>query len=289
MKVLFCMEKLNKSEYLILPGVQELLNEIENNGNGWEYVWSYEAGSTNQTSELLVITDSRETAQQLYNRQICCIGYQDIEDTEFFQGASAVFYSFEDIDADYLEMVHHHFYRIPVVIAETERLVIRESCMEDFDELYRIARETGNDRYMETMSADYELEKEKFQAYIAAVYDYFGFGLWTILERNTGEIIGRCGVSMTSDSSGDEKRKELGYVIRSEKRRKGYATEACSAILQYMLRIEEHQDIYARIKRENLSSRKTAEKLGFVLHEIIDDVCIYLCETQIASKKPGSQ
>lgn len=285
MNILFWMEKVDKVKFQKLPGVKELLEELKDAKIPWEYQQNW----MSNTETSLIITDKKDIASNLQDRHICCIGYQNIEDTEFFQGASAVCYSFEDIDVDYLEMVHHHFYGIPVVIAETERLVIRESCMKDFDELYRISREAGNDRYMETMSADYKVEKEKFQAYISTVYNYFGFGLWTILEKDTREIVGRCGISMASDNSGSESRKELGYVVSLKKRRKGYASEACRAILQYMLRSEEEQKIYARIKRENLPSRKVAEKLGFVLDQIIDDVCIYLYDMQMENKKPGSQ
>lgn len=278
MEVLFCMENLNKMEFLTLSGVQELLKDIENSGNSWEYDRNIgKQGLLSETKgvHFLVITDSREAAQELYNRRICCIGYQDKEDTEFFSGASAVCYSFEDIDMGYLEIIHHHFYGIPVVIAETERLIIRESCKEDFEELHRISREAGNDQYMETMSEDYELEKEKFGAYISTVYNCFEFGLWTVIEKTNKEIIGRCGISVVADEISPEGRNELGYIIKQSYRKNGYGKEACEAILKYGIQCLHISMLYAKIHKDNTASKKLAEKLGFEFLEESDRVQIY--------------
>lgn len=272
MKILFCMEKLDKMEFLALSGVARLLRELEYGGTPWEYRQNFTGGN----EAILVITDSMDIAQKLRDNHICCIGYQDREDTEFFQGASAVIFSFEDVDVSYLKMIHHHFYGIPIVIAETEQLVIRESCIEDFDELYRISREAGNDRYMETMSADCELEKEKFQAYISKVYDYFGFGLWTLIEKASARIIGRCGISAVTDEILPEGRSELGYIIGQAYRGKGYGREACRAILEYMVNNWDVNSIYAKIHQDNIPSRKLAEGLGFELLEEKDNIRLYV-------------
>lgn len=260
----------------MFPGVEKLLQEISESGNCWEYSQMEKSAEFFGAGEwILVITDSMDFAQKLRDKHICCIGYQDREASEFFPGASAVIFSFEDVDVSYLEMIHHHFYGIPIVIAETERLVIRESCIEDFDELYQISREAGNDRYMKNMSADYELEKEKFQAYISTVYDYFGFGLWTVIEKVSARIIGRCGISAATDESSPDGSWELGYIIGQDYRKKGYGGEACEAILEYMAKNWDVNSIYAKIHKDNVPSRKLAEKLGFKLQREAEELLLY--------------
>lgn len=129
--------------------------------------------------------------------------------------------------------------------------------------MYRISRENDSLCYTEAMSENYEEEKEKFLAYIGCAYNYFGYGLWTILERKTGVIVGRCGLNPVTDELSPQGRIELGYLIGKEYRRRGYAWEACSKILEYGFEILDCTVLYALIHKDNVPSQALAQKLGF--------------------------
>ena len=297
MYLFFCL-KINRKEFKKLPGAALLLQKMEDEGISWEYQEALEKREDLSAENIsvedylegkekdgILVTDDRQLAEKWEKRGVCCIGYQEQEDTAFFNGAMAVISSFEEISPAFFLQAFHHFHGIPLVITETEQLVIRESCMDDFEKLYQISREEGNDRYTETMTGDYEQEREKFHAYITHAYAYYGFGLWTVLEKKTGVILGRCGLSVVSDEYSPEGRLELGYLIGCAYRRKGYALEACRGILKYIGDIwtyaggiveendgmSEDAPIYAVIHRENLPSVKLAERLGFQLYGQLDE------------------
>lgn len=274
MHILFLMESRKEGEFQKLSGVKELLEELKENSWSWEYYCFTEAvdlaeqkGKEEEKKKTdLIITDSSAAAEQIGGKEICCLGYQSAESSGFFQGADGVFFSFADLDCEYLERFIHHFYGVPHVIAETERLLIRESMMEDFEELYQISQETGNSDYTETMPGDYEFEKEKFRAYIANEYRYFDIGLWTVLEKQSRQVIGRFGLFPMEEQGNlafETEGIELGYLLDKKAQKKGYAQEACRAILFYAFQVLGYQEIYAVIHKKNRPSRRLAERLGF--------------------------
>ena len=59
-------------------------------------------------------------------------------------------------------------------------------------------------------------------------YQIFGFGLWAVCLKDTGERIGDCGLTM--QNIGGVIKPEIGYHIRKDMQRKGYAGEAAAAV-----------------------------------------------------------
>ena len=273
MEILFCFRK-KREEFQAMPGAVSMIERLDQAEAAWFYMEKPVRAEGNCVVSALragsvLVTDEIPLAEAAKAQGICCIGFQKPDDTSFFGGAEAVVTSLEDLSPEFFLQIHHHFYQLPLVIGETEHLIVRESTREDFKELYRITREEGNDRYTETMQADYHQEQEKFCSYISHVYSYYGFGLWTVLEKNTEKIVGRCGFSVTDDGKTAEPQIELGYLIGREFQGKGYAQEACRAALEYLYRIMEPEAVYAVIHRENQASLRVAEKLGF---QILDQI-----------------
>jgi RimJ/RimL family protein N-acetyltransferase len=60
---------------------------------------------------------------------------------------------------------------------------------------------------------------------------------------------------------------EIGYHIFPEYRRKGYASEASRAVIEYAREEFGIIRFIARIGKENIVSKKVAESLGFVRTE----------------------
>ncbi|MBK9192132.1 MAG: GNAT family N-acetyltransferase [Crocinitomicaceae bacterium] len=88
------------------------------------------------------------------------------------------------------------------------------------------------------------------------------FVLFLLLEKNTGIIIGRCGLHNWST---EHKRAEIGYHLEEDKfKQKGFMTEAVEAILNYGFEKMELHRIEALVGTENIPSLKIMEHFGFI-------------------------
>lgn len=215
----------------------------------------------------VVITEDPETGLHACRLGRYVIGLQREENPSYFSGADLVFSRIEDADAGTIVTAFRRKQGIPAAVAETKRLIIRESAASDFERLYHISQKISRTDHVRFSSngpvGSLDLEKERFLAYIGASYDFFGFGLWTVQLKESGRIIGRCGLSPRADRYSPEGRIELGYLIDPDERRKGYGLEACRAIVRLAFGPLEIPDLYAEIDRSNIPSQKLAEKLGF--------------------------
>jgi len=172
-----------------------------------------------------------------------------------------IFEDFETLDYRYIEVVYKRFYGIPLDILETDRLRIREITTDDIDRLYEIYAEPSITRYTEGLYPEREKELEFVQSYIDNMYAFYGYGMWGVCEKESGRLIGRAGLSNREFYG--KVFLELGYIIEKNCQQKGYATEACSAIIEYA-RTELLADAaICLISPENIISKRVAIKLGF--------------------------
>jgi RimJ/RimL family protein N-acetyltransferase len=95
----------------------------------------------------------------------------------------------------------------------------------------------------------------------------FGYGLFTVILKATGEIIGDCGLEHLTD---DLTEAELGYDLRSDQWNRGLATEAASAVRDYALVTCGLRRVVSLIRVGNQASRRVAEKVGMTLETTID-------------------
>ena len=102
------------------------------------------------------------------------------------------------------------------MIIETERLFLREMNQDDYDALYDVLTDSDIMQHY-----PYTFDAQRVRDWInrnIERYRIFGFGLWAVCLKDTGEMIGDCGLTM-QDIGGVIKR-ELGYHIRKDMRRK---------------------------------------------------------------------
>lgn len=210
----------------------------------------------------LYITDCNHTAVELRERNLPMLGWLH-EDGDSLSGAEYVMECPEELDTDYLDRVYRRYRDIPWDILETERCIIRETTVEDVDSFFEIYRHSEITRYTEGLHTDKEQEKAYIQTYIDKVYRYFEFGTWTVIWKETGEIIGRAGLSVREGYE----LPDLGFVIGVPWQGKGIAYEICSAILQYGKEELGLEQVQALVMPENEVSLKLCGKLGFVEQE----------------------
>lgn len=231
----------------------------------------YEAGSPYEECKekgILYITDSEKVLRELqcHNRYTAALLHENNKEEDFF----GVPYAITDIGEQTFASLEKAYLRLsnqPWTIMETARCIIREMTVDDVDSFYKIYEEPAITRYMENLYEDREEEREYTKEYIEKIYGFYGYGLWTIVDKGSNEIMGRAGLSWREGFSVPE----LGFVIALPYQRRGYAYEVCSAIVAYGREELGFGQIQALIRKENTASVSLCSKLGFVYRDTVED------------------
>lgn len=208
----------------------------------------------------VMITEDAEAAAYYAARQIPYIVWLNEKNRkQSFPDGSYCVENLSDIDAQYLDRVYRRFHDIPWDITETPRLRIREIAVEDVPQLYALYEDESITRFMEPLFAEPEQEVIYTKEYIKNVYGFYGFGMWVLESKESGKIIGRAGLEYKEGFEG----LELGFMLGVAFQHKGYAYEACSAVLSYGIK-ELGQRIYCSyVDENNKASIHLCERLGF--------------------------
>jgi RimJ/RimL family protein N-acetyltransferase len=113
----------------------------------------------------------------------------------------------------------------------------------------------GADVPTEQQVIDSTAEKERH-------WSRYGFGMWLVRDRATGEMVGRGGLQWTYVASMHEV--EAGWAIVPERWGEGLATEIAHAEVGVAFGPLELHEIVAFALPENTASRRVMEKTGFV-------------------------
>ena len=159
--------------------------------------------------------------------------------------------------ANFMEIRKLMFINMKMIL-ETERLFLREMSMDDFDALYKVLADKEIMQHY-----PYTFDEERVRSWIERNMNRYkdnGFGLWAVCLKETGEMIGDCGLTLQNIEG--EMLPEIGYHIRRDMQRKGYAKEAASAVRDWAFANTEYPAIYSYCKYTNEGSFKTAESIG---------------------------
>ncbi len=155
-----------------------------------------------------------------------------------------------------------------MIVAETDRLILRHLRPDDVEDLFRIYSDSETMWFMGSGSTTLEIERGNVANHITTYYEARGFGLWGTVLRSNGKLIGRCGI-LQQDIDG-RKDAELAYLIDPGQWGNGYATEAARAIVSLAADRFRFERMIAVIHPENAASIKVAEKCGFQFQTVID-------------------
>ena len=149
------------------------------------------------------------------------------------------------------------------MILETERLLLREMTQDDLPALQGILQDE------ETMYAyNGAFDEAETQAWLdrqLSRYAQYGFGLWAVVLKESGGMIGQCGLTM-QPWRGDEVL-EVGYLFNRAFWHHGYATEAARGCMEYAFNRLGAKEICSIIRETNHPSRRVAERNGMVLRD----------------------
>lgn len=160
-------------------------------------------------------------------------------------------------------------------VLETARLQLRELTLDDAEALEAVFGDPIVMQYYPSV-----LDRKGVDAWIEknlGRYQRDGYGLWAVLLKETGELIGDCGCILQEVEGRNEI--EVGYQMRRDCWGRGYATEAARACMDYAFTRLGAARIVSMIRPPNLASRRVAEKNGLVCEKIVFwrgyDSCIY--------------
>ena len=137
---------------------------------------------------------------------------------------------------------------------ETERLILRQLTMNDFEALHEILSDPETMRHYPA-----PFNKEKTKNWIhwnLDNYRRYGFGLWAVVLKRTGQFIGDCGLTLQNIDG--ETLPEIGYHIHKSYRQRGYGSEAAGAVRDWAFENTAYDALYSYMKYTNIASYSTA-------------------------------
>ncbi len=141
-------------------------------------------------------------------------------------------------------------------LIETSRFYLREKQLSDAKDMYLLNAEPEVLKY----TGDFAFKNEAEALAFIKGYDHFqkhGFGRWVIVDKNSNEYLGWCGLKRHANGMVD-----LGYRIKKEHWGKGIATEAATACLDYGFNSLTLETIVGRSAKANIASIRILEKIG---------------------------
>lgn len=209
---------------------------------------------------LLVVDSDRLLAEEKAENHPSVAYRHAGNESQKFEGAEWILEEPQYVDRDSYEKIWQRLTGNPWIIAETEHLRLREMTEKDLDALYALYDDPAVKRFLPPLSLDRNRERSILRAYIREVYGLYGYGMWAVCDRATGELIGRVGFE---PYQGNNRAVELGYLIRGDRRGRGLAVEAARAAIRFADENLDFPAIAIRTDAENAASIHVALSLGF--------------------------
>lgn len=145
---------------------------------------------------------------------------------------------------------------------KTERIIIRPVEIGDRESIFTYRADPETSKYLSLtpqIVEDVEEFIKKSSNEIDVPGTWFQF---VIIEKITKQLIGDIGIHFLETDS-ENKQVEIGYTLDRRFRGNGYASEALSVIIDYLINSLNKHRIIASIDPANLDSIKLVERLGF--------------------------
>ena len=150
-------------------------------------------------------------------------------------------------------------------ILETDRAILREVIEEDAGFILDLLNQPSFIRYIGDRNVrTVEQAREYIENRLVESYRKFGFGMWAVELKETGEVIGLCGF-VRRDGLPDA---DIGFAFLPPFEGKGYAYECAAAALRYGEDVLNLGSVLAITSKDNEKSGKLLGKLGFVFERL---------------------
>lgn len=145
---------------------------------------------------------------------------------------------------------------------ETARLLLRPMRAIDVDDLLRVFADPA---VMAAFGGGL-FDRTDMERWVRRNLDHqdrHGYGLFSVIDKADGALIGDCGLELMDMDGAPEV--ELGYDLRSDYWCRGLATEAATAVRDYAFSQLQLPRLISLIRQGNERSRRVAEKVGLRL------------------------
>ena len=142
---------------------------------------------------------------------------------------------------------------------ETTRLKLRQWRTEDRARFAEINAEPSVQRYLGAMTA---AESDAYMARTEAHFAEHGFGYWALEHRESGALIGACGMTRVPFTAFFTPAVEIGWRLATAWQGKGLAREAAERVLAFGFETLKLERIVAFTVVTNTPSRRLMERLG---------------------------
>ena len=146
-------------------------------------------------------------------------------------------------------------------LIETQRLGLREMTQADYPALARMLQDP------ETMYAyEHGFSEEETCAWFLRMLERYrtdGFGLWAVICKETGEMIGQCG--LTRQRVEEREVPEIGYLFQRKHWKQGFAIEAARACKVYAFETLNADEVFSIVRDNNIASMNVAIRNGMTI------------------------
>lgn len=147
------------------------------------------------------------------------------------------------------------------MILETDRLYLREMKQSDFNSLCNFLQD-----FQVMYAYEHAFSNDEVQSWLdnqIRRYKEYGFGLWAIIKKDTGEFIGDCG--LTYQDFNGKNVLEIGYHLQKKFWHKGFATEVAIACKEYAFNKLNADEVFSIIRDNNIPSQRVAIRNGMTI------------------------
>ena len=148
---------------------------------------------------------------------------------------------------------------------ETTRLKLRQFTHDDLQVMYILSTDPDVIKYADTPARDMEEVRERLEQGPLADYRKYGYGRFAVELKETGKVIGFCGIKYLPEID----LPEVGYRYLKEYWGRGIGTEAAEACVGFARDDLKIKKLIALIIPENIASIRVAEKLGMIKGPLI--------------------
>ena len=143
---------------------------------------------------------------------------------------------------------------------QTERCILREMQQSDIDDVACILQNPNvmyaYEHTFSTQDVQEWLDRQRLR------YQRDGFGLWAVILKSTGQMIGQAG--LTYQHYQNKQILEIGYLLKEAYWHQGYAREAAASCQHYAFNVLEQNVVHSIIKVDNAASIRVALSIGMV-------------------------
>ena len=148
-------------------------------------------------------------------------------------------------------------------VIETNRLILRHQVLADLESLLALYSDPEVIRYIPDAPRTYDEARAELMWHRNGHPAHPELELWATIHKATNAFIGRCGLlPWTLDGQAEV---EVAYLLSKAYWGQGLGTEAAQAVLEYGFEKINLTRLICLIDRENVASRRVAEKIGMSL------------------------